>query len=66
MPFPRIIILRTVGTAPRGRPYPTIGQCPAIENGQAQGPVPTGLLSLSNTVERFELLTTRRSNATQP
>jgi uncharacterized membrane protein len=31
----------TVGTPPRGRSYQAIGQCPAIENGQAQGPVPT-------------------------
>jgi len=61
-----IVVIRAVGTAPRGRPNPTIGQCPAIrprptiENGQAQGPVPTGLLSLSDIVKRFKSLTTKR------
>ena len=37
-------------TAPCGRPYPAIGQCPAKRNGQAQGPVPTGILSLSDVI----------------
>jgi len=47
-----IIIIRAVGTAPRGRPYPGIengpypgignGRYPGIGNGQARGPVPTG------------------------
>ena len=69
-----IIIIRPVGTAPRGRPFPTIGQCPAskngqhptighfpaIENGQARGPVPMGLLSLPNVIKIFKTLTTKR------
>jgi putative transposase len=63
-----IIIIRDVGTAPRGRPnpaikngqYPVIGHCPAIENGQVRGPVPTGILSLSDVIKRFKSLTTKR------
>jgi putative transposase len=63
-----IIIIRPVGTAPRGRPFLTIrqcpaienGQCPAIENGQARGPVPTVTLSLSDVIHRFKSLTTKR------
>ncbi len=34
--MPGIIVICEVGAAPRGRPYPD------MENGQAQGPVPTG------------------------
>jgi len=34
--LPGIILISEVGTAPRGRPFP------GIENGLAQGPVPTG------------------------
>jgi len=49
-----IIVVRAVGTAPRGRPNP------GIENGQARGPVPTGGLSLSDVMERFKSLTTTR------
>ena len=49
-----IIVVRDVGTAPRGRPNP------GIENGQARGPVPTGYLSLSDVIERFKSLTTKR------
>jgi len=49
-----IIVVREVGTSPRGRPLP------GIENGQARGPVPTGCLSLSNVIERFKSLTTKR------
>ena len=63
-----IIIIRPVGTAPRGRPNSGIGQCPAIEkeqhpaieNGQARGPVPTGVLSLSDVIGRFKSITTKR------
>ena len=65
-----------VGTAPRGRPCPGIvngqnpgienGRYPDIKNGQAQGPVPTGLLSLSDVIERFKTLITKQSNATKP
>jgi len=49
-----IIVVREVGTAPRGRPLP------GIENGQARGPVPTGCISLSDVIERFKSLTTKR------
>jgi REP element-mobilizing transposase RayT len=49
-----IIVVCEVGTAPRGRPNP------GIENGQAQGPVPTGYLSLPDVIERFKSLTTTR------
>ena len=57
-----IIIIRAVGTSPRGRPWSCIekGQYPGTENGQARGPVPTGLLSLSDVIERFKSLTTKR------
>ena len=48
-----IIVVREVGTAPRGRPNP------GIENGQAQGPVPTEGLSLPNVMERFKSITTK-------
>jgi len=53
-----IVIIRAVGAAPCGRPNPAVGQCPAMGNGQARGPVPTGALSLSDIVERFKLLST--------
>jgi len=36
-----IAVIRAVGTAPCGRPNPAVGQCPAMGNGQARGPVPT-------------------------
>ena len=50
-----IIIVREVGTAPRGCPNP------GTEYGQARGPVPTVVaLSLSDVIERFKSLTTKR------
>ena len=49
-----IIVVREVGTAPRGRPNP------GTVNGQAQGPVPTGCISLLDVMERFKSLTTKR------
>ena len=54
-----IIVVRGVGTAPRGRPSPGI-DCPGKENGQARGAVPTRCLSLSDIMERFKSLTTTR------
>ena len=49
-----IIVVGEVGTAPRGRPFP------GMENGLAQGPVPTGCLSRSDVIRQFKILTTRR------
>jgi hypothetical protein len=49
-----IIVVREVGTAPRGRPNP------GTDNGQARGPVPTEGLSLSDVIERFKSFTTKR------
>ncbi len=46
-----IIVVREVGTAPRGRPFSMPG------NGRAQGPSPT---TLSDVIERFKSLTTKR------
>ena len=59
--FHGIIIICAVGTAPRGRPMAPHGRLyPAIENGQARGPVPTAVLSLSDAIDRFKSLTTKR------
>ncbi len=49
-----IIVVREVGTAPRGRPHP------GTEDGQARGPVPTGCISLPNVMERFKSIATKR------
>jgi len=49
-----IIVINPVGVGPCAHPHPR------IENGQAQGPVPTGSLSVSNVIERFKSLTTAR------
>ena len=46
-----IIVVREVGTAPRGRPFSVPG------NGRAQGPSPT---TLSDVMERFKSLSTTR------
>ncbi|MFH1061832.1 MAG: transposase [Candidatus Omnitrophota bacterium] len=67
-----IIIKEPVGAAPRGRPglqsnniliennIFSNGPAQGQSNGQAQGPVPTGKLSLSDIIHRFKSLTTKR------
>jgi REP element-mobilizing transposase RayT len=49
-----IIVIREVGTDPRVCPNP------GIENGQTQGFVPTGCLSLPTVIKHFKTLTTKR------
>ncbi len=63
-----IIIKESVGAAPRGRPLintclkpnESSNQNNILGNGPAQGPAPTGLLSLSDIIYRFKSLTTKK------
>ena len=49
-----IIVISEVGTGPCACPNPD------IENGQAQGSVPTRFVSLSDVIKQFKTLTTKR------
>ena len=55
-----IEITEYVGAAPCGRPNQLSNQNKIIHNGQAQGPVPTHNLSLSDIIHRFKTLTTKK------
>jgi len=55
-----IIIINSVGTNPRVCPLITRVYSKQLNNGQAQWPVPTGKLSLSNIIKRVKSLTTKK------